>query len=893
MRISDKLPAGIRRLFRLPLTLERRMRDLDDEIRFHIESHVERLRTEGMSEDAALKAALERFGDSDDLRAYCSTLAARREPGRRLRQWLDELAQDLRFAFRQIRRAPGFAVTAVLILAIGIGATTGVYSVVHHLLIAPLPYPDGNRMVTLNSMTGRGKVFVTPDRKLLEAWRDQSKVVEHTLIYEGLALTLGDTSESSHSSSATLANELSAAAVPPSIFAFLGTKPIRGRAILASDTLADAPPVVLFAERVWRTRFGGTDIVGTKVNLNGTMYTVIGILPDRFGIPFTFSETGGEEAIVALHRRVTGGRAGAIGKLRPGKSIGDANREAAALFPPKSELNSFDEPPRISRQVDLVGKSRKQMILMLFGAVALVLLIACANVANLLMVRSWSRQREFAVRTALGAGRRRIARHVLTESLVLSLIAGVIGFGLAFLALDGIRAALPNGARDYSGVHLNAAALLWSTTLAIVTGLLFGLLPALGAARANANESLKAGAHTAVGNIGARRIRTAFVVVEVALSVVLLSGAGLLVRTLGALRHVDPGFQSHGLVKAEVPLIAKPLADTGVRRAALSTALATVRAIPGVRGALFVPIGPPDLAVTMGGLEVDGRVTAPNDSLHIVSMGMGPPEMFAFAGIPIRRGRTFSGASDGEIIINEALARRLWPNGDALGARMRRSHDQWQTVVGIVGDVRLPGKEAENPQIDIDLQLYLPAPSVPSFSTSLMVRSDLPLASLTANIEKALHDAHPALKLGEVTAADAVIEKSFATQRFVLNLLGTFALLAVVLAAVGLHAVISYDVARRTREIGVRVALGAQSSDVTTLVIGQSLRVAGVGVLVGVGGAVAAAQALRALLYGVRPADPMTLSVVGIGLLAIAIAATYAPARRAAKLDPVEALRAD
>ncbi|HEY7395699.1 MAG TPA: ABC transporter permease, partial [Gemmatimonadaceae bacterium] len=579
MRISDKLPAGIRRLFRLPLTLERRMRDLDEEIRFHITSHIDRLRAEGMSEDAAMKAALQRFGDRDDLRVYCSALAARREPGRRLRRWFDELAQDLRFASRQIRRAPGFAATAVLILAIGIGATTGVYSIVHHLLIDPLPYPDGNRMVTLNSMTGRGQIYVQPNRKLLEAWRDQSKVVEQTLIYEGLALTLGDTSESLYSSSATLANELTAAAVPPSLFTFLGTRPIRGRPILASDTLADAPPVVLFAERVWRTRFGGSDIVGTKVNLNGTLHTVIGILPNGFGIPFTYSHSDGEEAIVALSRRGTGGRAGAIGKLRPGKSIGDANREVAALFPPKSELNTYDEPARISRQVDFVSKSRKQMILMLFGAVALVLLIACANVANLLMVRSWSRQREFAVRTALGAGRRRIARHVLTESLVLSLIAGAIGFGLAFLALDGIRAALPNGARDYRDVHLDAAALLWSTTLAVVTGLSFGLLPALGAARANANESLKAGAHTAAGNVGARRVRTAFVVVEVALSVVLLSGAGLLVRTLGALRHVDPGFQPHGLVTAEVPLYAKALADTGVRRAALSTALAAVRAI--------------------------------------------------------------------------------------------------------------------------------------------------------------------------------------------------------------------------------------------------------------------------------------------------------------------------
>ena len=888
MSISDKLPRGVRRLLRLPPSYARRMRDLDEEIRFHIETHVERLRASGVSESDAISDALKRFGDADDLRAYCGAIAARREPWRRLRQLVDELAQDVHYALRQIRRAPAFTATAAFILALGIGANTGVFSIVHHLLISPLPFADGNRMVMFYSMTGGGRISVTPSNEILEAWGARAHAVEQVLLFEEIAGQLGDSTRGP-------TEEVSAAALPPSAFDFVGIQPMLGRPILASDTLATAPPVVLLGEGLWRRNFGASrSLIGQSIVLNGASYTVIGITPQTFFIPFA----GTRDAFVALHHggpaRLTG-----LAKLRPGMSIDAANREVAALFPPKSELNTYDEPPKLKRELDLVGHSREQMVLLLFGAVGIVLLIACANVGNLLLARSWSRQREFAVRTALGAGRRRIIRQALTESLMLAFIAGALGIAVAFLVLNGVKAALPAGTDDIRQVTIEGPVFLWSAGVSLLTGLLFGVGPAFAAAGADAGESLKAGGRTASGSLLARRLRTGLVVGEIALSVVLLAGAGLLVRTLVALNHVDLGFRPHGLTSGSLQLTGSAFRDLDARHAALTAALDGVRSIPGVRGAIVSFSAPPRYGIGMGGLEVEGRPIAAHDTLKTMGAASVPPEFFAFAGIQIKQGRTFTPVAtisdrfnDDEIIINESLAKRLWPNGNALGARVRRGQGSFGTIVGIVSDVRLPGEQTANLVLNRDLQVYNRQPAAPIF-TSLLVRSDLPATVLLPAIAKALHDANPALKLTNIRTADAEVARASAGQRFVLTLIGAFALLAVVLAAVGLHGVIAYSVNQRTREIGVRVALGARASDVTSLVLAQGVRVAAIGVVAGIIGAIAATRALRALLYGVAPGDPITLIAVGIVALVVATLATYAPARRASRLDPIEALRSE
>jgi predicted permease len=873
------LPSGIRRLFRPPQSYRRRMRDLDEEIRFHIETHVAQLVARGVPESDARAAALERFGDSDDLRAYCGAIAARREPARRLRVWIGELVQDVRFAGRQIERAPAFSAIAALILALGIGANTGVFSVVNHLLISPLPFADGNRMVVVMATSGGGKILVTPDPGMINAWRMRARTVQDVVVFDEVGFTLGD-------STLGPTRTISGAAVPPEMLSFIGMKPLLGRGILAADTLADAAPVVVIGEAMWRSEFAESrDVIGRSIVLNGVKHGVVGVMPERFVIPFA----GVRDAIVA-RRHAANSRPAAIAKLRPGASIEDANKEAAAILPPRSEFNSYTDPPRIAREIDLVGRQRKQMILVLFGAVGIVLLIACANVANLLLARAWGRQREFTVRIALGAGRWRIVRQVLTESVLLASLAGALGIGFSYLVLNGVRAALPGGGTDFNDVHIEAAVLWWSVAISVMTGILFGVGPALAAATSNAAATLKASTRSSTGGTVARRVRAGLVVGEVALSVVLLASAGLMVRTLIALDRIDIGFDSRGLSSTYIGFPPTSVADSTTRRAAWLAVRDGVRAIPGVRGVTFAMSSPADFSVSMGGLEVEGRALAAGDSMGTFASNAVSPDYFSLAGIPLTRGHTPEDAH--EVVINEAFARRLWPNGNAIGARVRRAgRGPWGTIVGISTDIRLPGQQTDH--LNRDLQFYDNWPGS-ALSGTVLVRSDLPATVLEAAIRKAVHDASPALKtFMPLQKADKKIAAGADTQRFVLRLIGAFALFAMLLAGVGLHGVISYAVNQRTREIGVRVALGAQARDVTRLVLFQGLALAIGGVAVGVVGAVIATRLLRTFLYGVQPGDPVTLGVVGALLLGVALLATYAPARRAARLDPLEALRAD
>jgi len=884
MSIYERLPRGVRRLFRLPPSEHRMMNELDDEIRFHLDRLIGDLRARGLSEGDATTAALTRFGDTDDLRAYCGRMATRNERTRSLRAWMAELRRDVHFAARQIVRSPAVTATATLILALGIGANAAIFSIVNHLLLSPLPFADGNRMVMLMAMSGGGTMSVTPTSDMAASWQSRAREVEQVVIFEDVAFTLGDSSRGP-------TPQVAGVAIPPSAISFVGGRPLVGRTILASDTAFDAPPVVALSEGLWKREFGGaSDIVGKAILLNGKSHRVIGVMPETFYIPFS----DGSDVFVAIHAKNAVHRVAGIAKLRRGVTIDAANREMVQLFPPNSSVNSYSDPPRLFRQIDRIGHTRKQMVLLLFGAVGIVFLIACANVANLLLARSWSRQKEFAVRVALGAGRERIMRQVFTESLMLALLAGVLGVALSFGVLRGFRAALPADATDFDGVRIERAVLLWSAGISVLAGIAFGIAPAFAAAGHHVNESLKAGARTAVGSAGARRLRFGLVVGEVALSVVLLVGAGLLVRTLVALNQVDVGFPSHGLTAAYVRVGGTRFADLAVRRNVLNAILEGARAVPGVRGAIYTDSPPPDFGIALNGFEIEGRAT-PDDTLKTYGFNAVPPDYFSFIGLPLKRGRTFMPSADlsdkrlyDEFIINEALVRRFWPNGDAIGARIRRGTGDWGTIVGVVTDVRVPGAVRYNR----DLQMYARMASAPT-GAFLVLRTDLPASTLRPAVEKAVRDVDRSLKLTNWEITDVSIDASMANQRLVLKLLGAFAMLAVVLAAVGLHGVIAYSVGQRTREIGVRMALGAQSRDVAGLVLRQGLTLAGVGIVIGVAGAVAATRTLRTLLYGVQPGDPLTLGVVSVLLLVITAAAAYSPARRAARLDPVEALRAD
>jgi putative ABC transport system permease protein len=878
-----KLPNGVRRLFRLPQSYRRRMRDLDEEIRFHIEAHVAKLIATGVSEEDAHAAALARFGDVDDLRSYCGAIAARREPGRWLREWADEFVQNIEYGSRQIVRAPKFTATVAVILALGIGANTGIFSIVHRLLIAPLPFADGNRMVQMMATERGGRLLVDPPVALRQSWQTRAKTVEQHMSARRLRFTLGDSSRGA-------TETLNGAAVSPAATRFLGERPLIGRMIGAADTVANASPVAVIGEALWRRSFGGTsDVLGQRVLLNGVHHTIIGVVSERFVVPFL-----GVRDLLVPFQRTDIDDATVLAKLRPGVTIEDANREIARMFPPTSELNPFDDPPKLVRQVDMTPDGQKHVLLALLGAVGIIVLIGCANVANLLLARAWNRQREFAVRAALGAGRGRIIRQVLTESVSLALIAGVLGLVVAHGVVKGVGLLIPGAVTD---VRIDAAVFAWSAAVSLLAGILFGIAPAFTAADGSVAESLKAGARVAVGSRWARRLRVGLVVSEMALSVVLLVGAGLLVRTLFALSQADLGFQPRGIASVELRLDTTRFRDATARRSAALATLDAVKAIPGVLGATLASASPPSFSIGAFGVSVDGHTSA-GDTLKTLGVNGVAPDYFAFAGINIKQGRTFSAvpATDnafdsGEIIINETLARRLWPDGGALGARLRRNEKLWGTVVGIVSDVRLPSDDSFT-RLNKNLQLYFPQ-ATGAARTTLLVRSNLPTAALGSAVTTAVRGVSSAIRVAPLRTADEVISASTRAQKIILQLIGSFALLAIVLAAFGLHAVIAYSAHQRTREIGVRVALGAQNADVMRLILRQGLALAVAGTVIGVIAAVGATRILRSYLYGVTSGDPVTLGSVALLLIVIATLATYAPARRAARLDPLEALRAD
>ena len=797
--------------------------------------------------------------------------------------------------------------------ALGIGANTAVFSIVHHLLLAPLPFPDGNRMVSLALTTGAGEFSVEPRQDVVDAWTRTTRAVEQITPYSVRGAILGDTA-------ADAPVHVQAIAAVPSMLSYVHAHPVLGRGIGPTDTLAGATPVAIISDSLWRHAFGGTEaVLGRIVVVNGISHRIIGVLPRSFSVPFT----NGDPAVVTALAHTSGTRpVEALAKLRPGASTSDANRELASIVKALRLTDGHDnaiDGARVDRAVDLVSSDERQVVLVLFGAVGFVLLIACANIAQLLLTRAWGRQREFAVRLALGAGRARIVRQVLAESLTLSLAGAVAGIAVAAAAIRLIVAAQPPYT-DYSGARLEPGVLAWTVGVALITGLLFGCAPAFFAGRERVAESLKASTRLASGTRAARRLRTGLVTLEVALSVVLLCGAGLLVRTLIALQRDELGFAPRGLSGMSIVLDGPRFADESARRSAMNALLQRARETPGVLKASIAFGLPPDALIALGGLEIEGRPLTKGDSVRTLALQVATPDYFETAGIPILRGRTFAAApgasapgasppppqarmtkrgaelvprapivAGDESVIGESLARRFWPNGDAVGARIRIGRMPWTRVVGIVPDVHAPGALGGRDA----MQVYQPL-GPGARNATLIVRSPLAPADLEAKLRAAAHSAAPTIRLrGGLTSAEMRISGAMSTQRFTLVLLGGFALLAVVLAVIGLYGVIVYSVTQRTRELGVRMALGATPRDVLSFIAREGLVLSVGGVGVGAVAAIGTTRALRGLLFGVQPGDPATILLVSLLIGAVGLLSTLVPARRATRIDPVEALRAE
>lgn len=885
------MPFAAARMWIRALLQRRRVEtDMEKEMRLHLDLETEANVRAGMAPDEARRQALIAFGGVD--RAQEDVRDAR------LTRWLEHFAADLRFALRGIRKSPGFSAAVVLLLALGIGANAALFSAMYKLIISPLPYADGNRMVRLLATGNGGQFLIDMPRQLVGDWARMTQVATEIVMLGGGRVIVGDTA-------AEEPRRLWIERITPGALAYVGAKPVVGRDVGPADTAAGAPPVTLISHALWQSDFGGdSGVVGKTIELDGLHHAIIGVAPPGFSLPFL----GRNEDLFPALRADTAG-VEAIAKLRPGFDPADGNREIAALWT-RYGTSSVDahriaayqgmkrDVPTLQRESDMVGQAVRAMVYALVGAVALVLLIAAANVANLLMARAWNRRRELAVRSAIGAGRARLFQQLFVESFVLAVIGGALGVAVAFGSLRLIGSLQPPGLNAWlpaeaAGIQ---SVVLWSTAaFSLAAAILFGLGPAFLSSAADLLENLKAGGRSVTTNAFTRRLRAALVIGEVALSVVLLAGAGLLVRSLRAMHTAEIGMDAAGIHGAWIHFPERRFPRAEIRRDALRAILTAVRDIPGVDAAASATTMPPDFGIAVSGFTLGGRDVQLADSMRNLSFSRVSPDLFAVAGIRILRGRTFTESSTlndstgpAELIVSESFARRYWADAEAVGQRMRLGKRQWSEIVGVVNDVRIPGLSHPWER----LQVYQPQSAAPARVT-IVVRSTLPAPQLAERLREAIHEANPRVSVQDVDNAEEYVADWRKPHEFLLKLIGAFGAMALLLAAVGLHAVVAYAVGQRLREFGVRLALGAEPAAVMRMVHRDGIVLAAMGLGIGLLAALAATRLLRMLLYGVGPGDPMTLAGVTVVLLATAVVATHIPARRAMRVNPVAVLRDD
>jgi predicted permease len=807
---------------------------------------------------------------------------------------MDTLALDFRLALRRLARTPGFTLIAAFTLAIGIGATTAIYSVVDAALFRALPYPAANellRVYTPADAGGRSTVS-PPDfvdyRSESHSFRAMAAFVEDSYALSGDGP----------------AEQRNGAYVTSDFFTVLGVRPALGRPIGADDAVPGGPRVVMLSDGLWRGRFGADlSLVGRTIMLNGVATTVIGVMPPEFDypsgtdlwtpLPFTAQDLATQRGAHYL---------GVIGRLRPGVSVAEANADLAAIQArlaaayPNTD-NAGPAPVRTLRD-SLVGDMRTPLLVLL-GAVGLVLLVACANVANLLLARALRRQREFAVRTALGASRARVMRELLVEAVMLALIGGAVG---VLLAVWGTKAliALHPGDQLLASVSVDGRMLAATFALSTLCGLLFGLVPALHVApRRDVTAALAGGGRGGSASASAQRAKRTLAIAEMALSVVLLTGAGLLLRSFLLLSAVDPGFAAQGRLTFSVSL-PDVRYDTPEKRAAFVTELLSrLRALPDVRDAGVVSGLPlTGYSYSISAHDLDGRAleNAESDRLS-TQIRIVSPDYFRTMGIPVKLGRGITGAdrhgAPPVVVMNEAAARLVFPGASPLGHQfiigtsfgLGRGRAGGE-VVGVVGNTH----DAELDRNAVPT-IYLAHDQFPVSSVSVVLRARSAPAALVTPARSVLAAVDADVPMFEPRTMNEVVDASLNRQRFIATLLGIFAAIAALLAGVGLYGVIAYSVGERTREIGIRVALGAVRGDVLRLVLRGGMTLAVIGVLIGLAGSVVTTQLLGGLLYGVGPLDLMTLVATTLLVFAAALLATAIPAHRATRLDPVEALR--
>ena len=857
-------------------------RELDDEVRFHLEMQIEDNLKAGMNPAEARYAALRSFGGIEPMKE--------RYRERRAFALVETMAQDVRYAVRTLRKSPGFTTTSVATLALAIGANTAMFSVLNAVLLRPLPYRSPEQLAMLwsevpsqNLREGRSAYWN------VEQWRSQSESFADMALFDGVSSTL---------TSADRAEKISVVRHSPNLFPLLGVQPLHGR-IFSAEEAEQRQRVALISHRFWQGRFGGSfDAIGSSIELDGHASRIIGILPA--GFQFDNDADVWEPHTMfpdweALRRSRGGGFWSVIGRLQPNVTFEQAQAEMSAIARRLDEQAPASDPNRgisvVPLSLQVTGPRPRLALWMLMGAVFCVLLIAATNVASLQLARSASREREIAIRAALGASRARIVRQLLAESLTLAVIAGLLGLWVALAGIRAILAVKPGNLARLNEVSLDPQVLGWALATCLLTGILVGLAPAITMSRRNLTPSGQEGGRGIAGGVATRRIRRTLVVAQFALAIILLVGAGLLVRSLWSVENVDPGFRPERVLSMHLSTTA--FRATQQRADFYNRVLEQVESLPGVESLgitseLFIG-GNPERELTAEG---DARTISERLRFRSDEISGG---FFKAVGTPLLRGRFFSKADKPDsprvAIISDAMARRLWPGRDPVGKRFRLgpgdSDTPWFTVVGVVGDMRRQGLEKEPIP-----QMFEPLAQNPPRLAILLVRTSMsdPLKMVGA-VQAAVRRVEKHVPLYGVTTLENRLGAFLSERRFQTSLLIGFSVVALLMAAIGICGLIQYSVATRTHEIGIRMAVGAQAGDVFRMIIGEGLKLSLTGLVLGLVGALWLGQAGSSLLFGVTATDPLTFITVSLLLTAVATAACYFPARRAMKVEPIVALR--
>lgn len=863
--------------------------DVDDELRFHHDMLVRDLVARGMSESDARGAAARRVGDLRAAREACVGIGQRRQRRMTRAQTFDALRQDFSFALRTLRRTPLWTCVAVLTLALGIGAATSIFSVVNAVVLRPLPYAHLDRTFLLWLAEPKSGMMVSPDGSSVDAWAKSARSIEAMQQFGGGEMTLTNAGDPA---------VIPTVWVDRDITTFTGTPLLLGRSFTAAEQADSMARVVILGEGLWRERFAGSrDVLGKTIDLDGNPYTVIGVASSNMRLP-TWTSLSSGQTRAWLPRGSQGSMISHMTMVRlvPGATVESAERELATIQArqPKQPRSGF-APKLLS-----VGRFNGwgDSLALLSAAVGLLLLIACANVAHLVIARNATRRRELAIRTALGASRTRLARQLLTESVLLAVAGCVCGLAVAAAGLRVFVAMRPKGLDQITYAGLDARVLTIAVSVAALTGIVFGLIGAAQVAVRQTADTLRGTSLSGTGTKQSYRARSILVVSEMALSAMLLVGAMLLIRTVINLQQIDPGFDTKHLYSVHFQLRrARYMQESAVKDFA-HQALEQARRIPGVAQATTAASAPPEASFMIGQLELQGRST-PAGLKSFNALNQVRPDFFSMLRMGLAAGRAFDEGSEkrGDVIINQGMAHRLWPNESAIGKRFRFAPppgiadkgDNWMTVVGVTGDAVVRGLNADRSEPFI----FLPSNDgvgFAGFTLILRTRGAVDVASAVRRISLAID---PSLAPPTPTSIDSALNDSIAAQRFTMAILAIFASLAVLLAAIGLYGVIAYMVLQRTREIGIRVALGATPRHVARLVVVGGIVLSAIGLAIGLVTSVWGTKLIQKSLYGIQPNDPASFAAGGALLLGVAVVACLIPMRRALRVDPLIAMRAE